>query len=819
MAIAPRATLLPLDRFWEHWFNIYLSQRVLSMQANRVYFFCLAYITGLLLTGLREEVYGIPLGAVVLVLGSLVCAVVVPKLQRTAPNAKFWLCAGLIGSLAFIYLHLRTPHPSQTDLSLWQQRISPEAVVTIDGQIVDEPQLTRSQHVRFLLNVQHATVENHGEGDGQAEVEEIAARLIPDETVIGKAYTTVPLLQGTGLYPGEQVAVHGTLYLPESAQNPGSFDFRAYLARKGVFSGLRGQEVTSLSGSPSVLWQMRQRVVRAMVDRLGTPEGTLLSAMVLGRRAVDLPYDIRDGFNQAGLAHTIAASGFHVSLLLSVVMVMAQRFAPQTQCWIGSGVLLLYIGLTGAQPSVIRAGLMGFGALLGAAMERRSKPLAMLLLIATMMLIGNPLWIWDLGFQFSFLATLGLLVLVPALVTRLDWIPTGIATLVAVPIAAYTWVMPIQMAAFGSIPTYSIVLNVLATPLILLISLGGMVSGAIALLLPSVGGFLAWCLQIPITLLIQLVNTWNHLPGNTLTTGSLTTIQLLIIYAVYGVVWWKPWVQKRWWLALVTTIALITAPMVYVQIQQQYITILATSHAPALVVRDRGNVGLIFGGTDADANYTVLPFLRSHGIGRLNWAIALDAAAENTGWPRLTDTVSIQTVYVHDNTLSADDQVTHQPSATSFVTTSPVASSLQQPDWLTKHPRNLTFEPGQQIRAGRIPMQFLEHNPAVLRFQFGESIWMICDRQQPDNPAPSYEPGIADIIWWSGDEIDAPWIEALSPDVAIAPVLNGDIRTHGMTPDTITTQMIQVYETDRIGALQWTPHQGIVPLFLNENPL
>lgn len=748
------------------------------MYATRGYLLCLAYGIGLLLTGLAGNIWGMPGGAIALFLGSLATIIIMPRLWRMGPDTRFWVVAGLVASLAFVYLHLRTPHAGGNDLSRWQQRISPEAIATVYGTVDDEPRLTRSQQVRFVLNVNRAGIaERVGTG-------------FDENAVTGKAYTTVGLLQGTGLYPGQSVAVTGTLYLPEPAQNPGGFDFRAYLERQGIFSGLRGEQVNIISGSPPILWRMRQRIVRAIVQRLGTPEGTLLSAMVLGRRAVDLPHDVRDEFTQAGLAHTIAASGFHVSLLLGVVLFLTQRFIPRTRCLIGIGVLLVYLGLTGLQPSVVRAGLMGAGALLGSTLERKSKPVAMLLLVATAMLLVNPLWVFDLGFQLSFLATLGLLVLAPALVEGMDWMPTGIATLVAIPLAACLWTLPIQLGNFGSVPTYSIVLNVLATPLILVISLGGMASAAIALLIPILGGWVAWCLHLPIFILLILVDGWNRLPGNMVTTGSLTVLQIVALYGVYGLVWWKPWWKRRWWMALVLAIALITTPMLYVRVTRQPITVLATPEAPAFVVQDRNQVGLIFGGTDADANYTVIPFLRSQGIRTLHWAIALDTDIPHTGWPRLAETLSIQTLY---SVPPSDEQPAKEMA------------------WLDRPTHTLPFQVGQQTQAGGHLVQFLNETPPILRFQVGGQMWLICDRQQSETPAPLYPPDTADVVWWRGDEMDAPWVEALKPDVAIAPTLNGDIRTHGHTPETITTRFIQVYETDRTGALQWTPQQGFVP--------
>ncbi|MCZ0902100.1 ComEC/Rec2 family competence protein, partial [Microcoleus sp. HI-ES] len=95
------------------------------------------------------------------------------------------------------------------------------------------------------------------------------------------------------------------------------------------------------------------------------------------------------------------------------------------------------------------AALMGFGTLFALVLNRQVKPLGLLLIAATILLLVNPLWIWDLGFQLSFLATLGLIVTTPPLMAKLDWMPPAIASIVVVPIAASVWVLPLLLYVFS----------------------------------------------------------------------------------------------------------------------------------------------------------------------------------------------------------------------------------------------------------------------------------------------------------------------------------------------------------------------------------
>ncbi|NEQ55713.1 MAG: ComEC/Rec2 family competence protein, partial [Leptolyngbya sp. SIO3F4] len=254
-------------------------------------------------------------------------------------------------------------------------------------------------------------------------------------------------------------------------------------------------------------------------------------------------YELRDAFIEAGLAHTLAASGFHVALVLGLVLAMLNWQPARTQAIGGCIALVIYVGLTGLQPSVMRAAIMGFGAMLGLALERKVRPLSCLGLAAFLLLLWNPRWIWDIGFQLSVTATLGLMVTATALAKRLDWMPGAIATLLSVPIAAYIWTLPLQLYHFGIVPSYSIILNTIATPLVTVVSLGGFISAMASLIWPLAGSAIAWLLAVPVQMLITLVNIFNQLPGNQLVIGNIPAWFVIVTYGIYGIV--TIWLVRR----------------------------------------------------------------------------------------------------------------------------------------------------------------------------------------------------------------------------------------------------------------------------------
>lgn len=489
---------------------------------------CLGYMLGLLSTGILLGQSSQPIVSYGLMFIGLGCSLWMPKLWRLGPTRHQWLVAGLVSLLGAAYCLWRIPQPGMDDAS----RYAP-GNYSAYGEVISLPQVNRSGKGKFWL-------ETHGMQNRASDADFVSRR-----PASGKLYITAPLDHTKDLYPGQAVKVTGRLYEPSTAQKPGEFDFKAYLARQGSFAGLSANYIDSLPNTDRPqhgLWQLRQRIVRAQGRWLGE-KGALLSAMVLGRRAVDLPYEIRDAFIEAGLAHTLAASGFHVALVLGLVLATMQWQPARTQAMGGIVALFVYVGLTGLQPSVMRAAVMGFGAMAGLALERKVKPLACLGLAVFLLLLWNPRWVWDIGFQLSVSATLGLMVMATALTKRLDWMPSAIATLLSVPIAAYFWTLPLQLYHFGIIPSYSIILNAIATPLVTVISLGGFISAIASLIWPLAGGAIAWLLAIPIQILIALVNLFNQLPGNQLDVGNIPAWLVVVIYGLYGAI--TIWLARR----------------------------------------------------------------------------------------------------------------------------------------------------------------------------------------------------------------------------------------------------------------------------------
>ncbi|WP_293126013.1 ComEC/Rec2 family competence protein [Microcoleus sp. bin38.metabat.b11b12b14.051] len=857
--------------------------------------FCIAYILGLLSTGVSWGRYGI------LALG-IAIAVVMPKLllkytrnflkttkkrrSRTKenaleeplemreelsllsmlPRAKWvWAVAGLVAFLASVYFAVRSPQPAMNDIS----KLIPvggntqEVAVTVRGRLASTPRLTRSGRSQFWLDTDVVSQINGSEGG-----------VVVNRPVSGKLYVTVPILQATGLYADNTIAVVGSLYKPQPPSNPGAFDFQAYLAREGAFAGIKGRQidwkrenaiadVNRLNSNTAAFWEstgmqpspiqaMRMRIVRSQLSQLNILEGSLIAAIALGKQAVDLPYNIRDSFVQAGLAHAIAASGTQVSMVLGLVLALTRRLSKQLQFGFGVGALFLLVGLTGFEASICRAALMGFGTLFALLLSREVKPLGLLLIAATVLLLVNPLWIWDLGFQLSFLATLGLVVTVPPLMAKLDWMPPAIASIVVVPIAASVWVLPLLLYVFSVISPYSILVNIIAAPLLWILSIGGMVSALAGLIFPPAGSMLAQLLDYPAKGLIAIAQYFSQLPGNSVAVGEVSVFQLIALYSLICWVWlgrskkeegrgkreegssatdcvtdvtdgrkaekrgkreerkgknqgkgrgkqgksrvFALRISAAWILplALVAGIGIIVLPAWHVQSSLFQVTLLATSGEPVLVIQDRGKVALINSGDENTVRFTVLPFLQQQGVNSVNFAIATHGhLGLSGGWGKLLERLPIETFY--DN--KAPKQI-HRGSDREFITAVESRQGVYFP-----------LETNGRVNLGSAQLQLVNAEMPVVELLAGDRTWLLLGEMTPEAQKKLAATGTlkpAQVLWWSGTTLTAELLGAVGPQVAIASADEIDPETAALLHQSKT----QIFWTGRDGALQWTPAGG-----------
>ena len=201
----------------------------------------------------------------------------------------------------------------------------------------------------------------------------------------------------------------------------------------------------------------------------------------------------------------------------------------------GMAMVLIYSLMTGLGASVIRATCMLLFVLAGKLIDRDAHSISLLSFVALLMLVYNPLWINDVGFQLSFIVTFGILVMAPAFVRFNNKIADSVISTIAIPVIAQLWVMPIQIFYFNNISLYSVFANIMSVPIVMVLSFGGFISSLISVITP-IADFVChvfdFILNPLITILVNISDFWGKLPHSALQTSHPSVIQILLYYGI-----------------------------------------------------------------------------------------------------------------------------------------------------------------------------------------------------------------------------------------------------------------------------------------------
>lgn len=305
---------------------------------------------------------------------------------------------------------------------------------------------------------------------------------------------------------GDAVRATGLLDAPPRMS---MFDYREYLARQGVFSWMsRPRELARIGegyGNPIFARLLEAKdAVRQTVRRiLPQPESALLNGILIGDDK-DIPADVQEAFRRTGTSHIVAISGFNVSIVIALVIPLLGRLLnPRRAALFAIPAIAIYTVFVGASASVVRAAVMAGIGLFGALFWRKGFTLNTLCAAACFMLVANPHTLFDVGFQLSFMATLGLVLYADRLSGPVRaWVQLRLRNEHAqkaimlildgalVTLAAQLTTLPLILATYSQFSNVALLANVLILPLQPPIMILGGLGAFIALFTPHAIGTL-----------------------------------------------------------------------------------------------------------------------------------------------------------------------------------------------------------------------------------------------------------------------------------------------------------------------------------------
>jgi len=288
--------------------------------------------------------------------------------------------------------------------------------------------------------------------------------------------------------------------------------------------------------------QVRDGFADNVRQTISEPEASLGIGYLLGQRRA-LPADLSDSLRIAGLTHVIVASGYNLTILVRLARRLFARISKYLAALTAGGMILAFIAVTGMSPSMSRAGLVAGLSLLAWYYGRKFNPLVLLPLAAAVTLLINPSYGWnDLGWQLSFAAFAGVMILAP-LGQRYffgDSKPGTVRQILGETISAQLATLPILVMAFGLFSNVAIITNLLILPLVPLAMLLTFIAGLGSLLLPITTAFIGLPAQLLLQYMTSTANYFAHLSWaqTTLTiTGWVVAAYYLIMIGLIVYMW------------------------------------------------------------------------------------------------------------------------------------------------------------------------------------------------------------------------------------------------------------------------------------------
>lgn len=354
------------------------------------------------------------------------------------------------------------------------------------------------------------------------------------------------------LSPGDIVVFQALMRPFKNLGNPGEFDYKRFMEQKG-FSGsayVRSAKWINTGKTNRTIKSEALRVRSRVLDLyksfdLNKEEYAFLSALTLGYKT-DLSDELKQAFRSSGTSHVLAVSGLHVAVIFIVIVSVFSFIQNRGRWFIFKQILVLlilwtYVFVTGMPVSVMRASIMLTMFCIGSLFHRKGYHYNTLVVAAFFILIVNPYYLFDVGFQLSFTAVFSILFFQPKLSQLYKpkcKFPKYVWDLMIVSTSAQLGVFPLGLYYFGTFPTYFFVTNLLVIPLVGLTVYLTVVLSFVTLFTASNLSFVLFLhkvievfLKFIIRVVLQIVYLFEKLPLAAFDNCFINISQLFLIFA------------------------------------------------------------------------------------------------------------------------------------------------------------------------------------------------------------------------------------------------------------------------------------------------
>jgi len=363
---------------------------------------------------------------------------------------------------------------------------------------------------------------------------------------VGERFRVLVKINNGNLMVGQHVQIAGTLKYPENFNSSSNnqttvFDYVAYLKKDFVYILIDKPQIQSVL--PAGKWNLfaklailKNKIEDQINNNLHEPQSGLARGILVGSRDW-LTSQLRDQFVNSGTIHIIALSGYNITIVVEAMLLTLGALFSVSVAWVVSIVgIVLFVLLTGATTTAIRAGIMGGIVILAKLISRQTYIGRVLVVTIIAMGIMNPFTIlYDVSFQLSVLATVGLVYITPKILHKFLWVTErfGLRGIVATTVATNIAVLPLILFVMGKMSLVSIPANVLILPLMPMAMLLTFLLVMCAFV-PGLSVLFAFPLSILLTFVLWVIALFASVPFGVLN----YPLPLWAMLGMYGVLGW-----------------------------------------------------------------------------------------------------------------------------------------------------------------------------------------------------------------------------------------------------------------------------------------
>jgi competence protein ComEC len=429
-------------------------------------------------------------------------------------------------------MQLAQPSFTPTDLAYYNDR--PEKTI-VEGVLAAPPEM---DDARISIRMKAESLRLAQSVDGNS-----TAPLLVEGQLVARVQDALAL----DWRYGDRLRLEGWLETPPEFEG---FSYKDYYAHQGIYSQFsvsNSWKVAEDQGNrlKGWIWDLRGRALLMIYRLFPDPEAALLAGILLGVEG-GIPDELVEAFRATGTAHIIAISGFNMAIVAGLfILLFKGLLGPRRGALAAVVGVVIYTILVGASAGVVRAAIMACLGVFAAQLGRRQDGVNSLALVAALMALVTPYILWDVSFQLSFLATLGLVLFATPMTdsytsftsrylpeTWVRWSVGPVGEYILCTLAAQVMVLPLMIYLFHDLSLISVIANPLVLPAQAPLMILGGLAVLLGLLVQPVGQAVAYVAWPFLAYTIRVVEWLARAPMASIPFGEVGWVWVVVSLAV-----------------------------------------------------------------------------------------------------------------------------------------------------------------------------------------------------------------------------------------------------------------------------------------------